>query len=247
MPESDVLQKKPRKRGRLLVFATLAVLLLCCVPPVWNYYRVAAVQDALNRDYEIIFGSAGRPEAMPEVLDKNLEKFLVSEGVTWDRVNPDIVYGERVRAMFRGSIAEIHIYYHEGIRGDLGTALLRFPQLKKLTVYENDSNPADYKLLCQRIRQLPDLEEVELGGQQITSDVLAELAGHPKLSKLNISLSGLLTTDVLETLKELPALKVFELGEIYGPDEKEWTSPALLARFRAALPGVAVKLPEPRK
>src|SRR5690606_32432855 len=137
--------------------------------------------------------------------------------------------------------------YHEGIRGDLGAALLRFPELKKLTVYENDSNPADYKLLCQRIRRLPDLEEVELGGQQLTSDGLAELAGHPKLSRLNISLGGLLIADVLTTLNELPALKVFELGNVYGPDEKNWESPGLPARFRAALPGVAVKLPEPRK
>lgn len=245
MPESEILQKKPRKRSRLLVFATFVVLLLCCVPLGWRYYRVAAVQNALNRDYEIIFGSAERPAAMPKVLDDNLQKFLKDKRGTWNRMNPDIIYGERVRAMFRGNVTEIQIYYHEGIRGDLGAALLRFPDLKKLTVFETDSHLADYKLLCQRIRQLPDLEEIELGGSQLTSDDIAPLAGHPKLRELIISNGGLLTTDVLDTLKDLPALKVLRVEGIYGFGEKEWASPALLARFRAALPGVAVKLPEP--
>jgi hypothetical protein len=245
MSESDALQQKPRKRSRWLIFATLAVLLLICVPFGWRYYRVAAVQDALVRDYEITFGSGERPSAMPKVLDENLEKFLVGKRGIWNRVNPDIIYGERVRAMFRGNITEIHIYYHEGFRGDLGAALLRFPELKKLTVSETDSHLADYKLLCLRIRELPELEEMELGGAHITSDALLPLAGHPKLRKLNISYSVLLTTDVLETLEELPALKILEVGKIHGPDEKEWESPALLARFREALPGVTVTLPEP--
>ncbi|HSI63253.1 MAG TPA: hypothetical protein VLE43_09035 [Candidatus Saccharimonadia bacterium] len=248
MPEPDIPQKKPRKRGRLLVFATLGVLLACCVPFAWRYYRVAAVQNALERDWEITFNAEERPPGMPQVLDDKLQELLRNMRNKGERGEVlHIIYGERVRAMFRGSITEIHIYYPVSFRGDLGTALLRFGELKKLTVFENEDHlpaEADYKLLCQRLRSSMALEELELGGGQITSDAVAPLAGHPKLKKLKISYSLRLTTDVLRTLKTLPALQTLEVGCAYGPNEDEWKAPALHARFRKELPGVTVTLPE---
>ena len=248
MPESDIPQKKPRKRGRLLVFAALAVLLLCGVPFVWNYYRVAAVQNTLARNWEITFGKEGRPDAMPKILDDKVQGLLGDKENRWGEQIPYVVYRERVRAMFRGRIEEVHIYYPVDIRGDLGAALLHFEGLRKLTFFENEEHlptEASYKLLCQRLRSAMNLEELELGGGQLTSDVIAPLAGHPKLNRLKISYSCRLTTDVLKTLKTLPALTILELKDIYGHDEEEWKSPALHARFREALPGVKLELPEP--
>jgi hypothetical protein len=150
--------------------------------------------------------------------------------------------------MFRGRIEEVHIYYPVDIRGDLGAALLHFGGLRKLTFFENEAHlptEASYKLLCQRLRSAVNLEELELGGGQLTSNAVAPLEGHPKLSKLKISYSCRLTADVLKTLKTLPSLTILEVKEIYGPDEEVWKSPALHARFRDDLPGVTLELPEP--
>ncbi|WP_170156950.1 hypothetical protein [Roseimicrobium gellanilyticum] len=242
---NDLLEKKSRgHRPRWHYFAALAVILLCWSLAAWRYYRIAAVQDALSRDYEISFGEP-RPFGMPEALDSAVQRYLVGKRETWKRYNPEIVYGERVRGIFRGSIREMGIYYHEGFRNDLGAALLRFPELKKLEIFENSSHKGDYKLLCESLRRLRNLEELELGGPQINDDAIASLAGHSKLKKLNISYSEFLTPDVLRTLKSLPNLDTLEIGDMYGPGEKEWRSPEVLARFREQLPGVTLKLPQP--
>jgi hypothetical protein len=243
---NDLLEKRPRKRSRHWPsFAALAVILLCGAVAAWRYYRVAAVQDALSRDYEIAFGDGKRPFLMPEVLDDALQKYLAGKSGTWKRYNPDIIYGERIRAILRGDITEIRIYYHEGFRNELGAALLRFPELKKLTISENSPHMGDYKLLCESIRKLPKLEELELRGDRIGDDDIASLAGHPKLKRLNLSGSDFLTPDVLRTLKSLPKLNALHVEGIYGPAEKEWKSPAVHSGFREQLPGVKMELPQP--
>ncbi|QIF02658.1 hypothetical protein [Roseimicrobium sp. ORNL1] len=248
MSEPEVSQKKPRKRGRLLVVTALAVLFLCFVPSGWNYYRVAAVQNALTRNWEITFGKEGKPDAMPGFLDDKVQALLGDKENRWGEQIPSVVYRERVRAMFRGRIEEVHIYYPVDIRGDLGAALLHFEGLRKFTFFENEKHlptEASYKLLCQRLRSAMNLEELELGGGQLTSDAIAPLAGHPKLSRLKISYSCRLTADVLKTLKTLPSLTTLEVKDICGPDEEEWNSPVLHARFHDALPSVTLELPKP--
>jgi hypothetical protein len=193
MAETEVTQKKPRTRGRLLVLATLVVLLLCCAPLGWQYYRVAAVQSAVVRNWEIMFDKEGRSDSMPKVLDDKLIEFLGNKENRWGEEIPYEVYRERVRALFRGRIEEILIYEHHGFRGDLGATLLHFPELKKLTVFENGElmpSEAELKLLCQRLRELPALEELELAGDQLSSGTLSPLAGHPKLRRLTSSAHG---------------------------------------------------------
>jgi hypothetical protein len=248
MSEPEVSQKKPRKRGRLLAFATLAVLALCCIPFGWRYYRAAAVQNALVRDWEISFEPQRQLSGGQDWVYDKLGRLMTGREELFGRENPEEIYPERVRVAFLGDITEIGIYYPEGFRGDLGAALLRFRELKKFTVYENEPyapTESDYKLLCQRLRELPALEEIELGGAQISSDALKPLAGHSMIRKLNLSYSTRLTTDVLHTLKSLPALQTLEIRSIFGPDEEKWKSPSLHLQFREALPGVTLELPQP--
>jgi hypothetical protein len=246
MSESnDLLEKSLRKLSpRWPTFAALAAILSCLSLAAWRYYRVAAIQNALSRDYEIIFDKSERPFGMPQTLDDALQKYLVDKRGTWKRYNPDIVYGERVRAVFRGSINEIHIYYHEGFRNELGAALLRFPELKKLTISESSPHLGDYKLLCESIRRLPKLEELELAGPHINDDAIALLRGHPKLKKFTI-LKGQLTPDILSTLRSLPKLDFLHVEGMHGPAEKAWRSPEVHAYFREQLPGVTIELPQP--
>jgi hypothetical protein len=248
MSEPEAAQKKPRKRGRLLVFATLVALCLCMMPSGWNYYRVAGVQNTLVRNWEIRFDKDGKPDAMPKILDDEVVELLGTADSKWMGEVRWEVYRERVRALFRGRIEEMIIYEHNGFRGDLGASLLHFPELKKLTVFElGEQMPLEeeLKLLCLRLRELTGLEELELAGDQLSSDALTPLAGHPKLRRIRLSDSNRLTTDVLETLKTLPALKYVEIEDIWGPDEEMWKSPQLHARLREALPGVMLTLPLP--
>ena len=181
---------------------------------------------------------------MPEILDYNLGKLLDEERL--DHQAHDTIYRDRVRAVFCESIEEIDIYDPLSFRGDVGEALLRFKELKRVAVLSAGSLPseADYKLLCQRLRELPNLEELSLAGEQITDDALAPLSGHPKLRMLDISFSVRLTGDVLQIFRKLPALESLDVG-VNGPNEEVWKSPALHARFREALPGVTLTLPPP--
>jgi len=243
--------KNPRTWLALAVAGIFTLLIWGGVQRVLN---VAAVQNAVQRDFEIGFGAPGRecPEFLPEFIDsaagKYLQRFAGSR--SYEREWPvhtsvrHIIYQERFRAFFRGPIREVHVFYCEAFTGDLGAALQRFPGLRRVTVSENEPDvptEADWKLLCMRLRSLPQLEEVELGGAWITDAAIAPLAGHPKLRSINISY-GRLTSACAKTFAGIPRLTKLQFEEqIYAGDA--WLTPEGQSAMNAALPAVSITYP----
>jgi hypothetical protein len=231
------------------LFATVLVaLILSRIPRV---REVVAIQDALQRKYEISFWSdnipgADRPSLLPVALDTAaagcFDKLFAR---TYGSTNYQIVYHERFRALFRGPLRDVHIYYPEAFQGDkLGAALLRLPELRHLTVKEVDpSRPteADWKLLFTRLRSAPNLETLDIGGDRITEDALTPLAGHPHLQSITIEYSRL-TPACARLFSSMPRLKLLHIDEtVYDGDS--WLTPAQAQAMAAALPGVTLELP----
>ena len=155
--------------------------------------------------------------------------------------NRDIVYQERFRALFRGPIQEIDVYYFEAFHGDLGAAFARFPSLRRVEVFDNFPTEPEWTHLCAKLRELPRLEEIELGGAWITDAAIAPLAGHPNLRTVTIEY-GRLTDGCTKTFATMPRLSKLRIGEQIYPGDA-WLSPEQTAAMTAALPSVTVEAP----
>ena len=243
-----------------ITLLTLAILSLLLFLPIKNVLDVTAVQNAVQRDWEIDFFDASRlPNGMPAMLPDRLndvawnyllEKFHYVPETSGDTPAKlhyrNVVYHERFKAFFRGPIEEINVYYFEAFHGDLGAAFARFPHLRRVTVVDNkDTLPteAEWTKLCTRLRALPNLESIELGGAWITDTALGPLAGHPHLRSLTITF-GRHTEACVKTFATLPHLTTFHFGNQYSEAETPLT-PEMKAAIIAALPGVTVEFPDP--
>src|SRR5204862_6364930 len=67
--------------------------------------------------------------------------------------------------------------YAEDITGDLGATLWRFPQLRSF-IYDDNEDPlpaeATWIRLCTWIRAMPKLDQIELGGGQLTDASISD-------------------------------------------------------------------------
>ena len=233
-----------RSRIKLaLILIFLAALGLLLWQPIQQARAVAAVQDSLDRAWEITFGDQDKPIALPDWLDDKTSEVL-TRIFRYDPDNRYSIHRARFRSLFRGPIEFIGIYYPENIRGDLGATLRRFPHLRRFTFFENEDDfptEADMTLLCTRLRSLPKLEEIELGGGQLTDAALAQLAGHPGLRTVEISFSQL-TPACAATFATMPRLTSLIIGQVIpanpGPLElSEKDKDAI----RTALPHVKIE------
>ena len=186
---------KPKTWFWLFAIAAAALFLWSCIERVTS---VAAVQNSLERAWEIDFNAGGCPASLPTVIDDKVYDFLFDRfpDKNGELLNRDIIWHERFRALFRGPIRDIKIYEPDAFRGDLGVALARFPELQRVSVDgsvgENYPTEANWTLLCTRLRSMTQLKEVELGGTWVTDAAIAPLAGHPSLRIILIN-NGQLT------------------------------------------------------
>ncbi len=231
-------------RLKVWLLSFLAVVLIFVVlGPVQHVLSLAAIQNAVQRDWEISFGwstGSDKPAFLPAWLDEAADDFFTRIlGYTHGDTNRDIVYRERFRAFFRGPIEDAHIYDFEGFRGDLGAALTRLPRLRRVTAYsmrEADSE-SEWTQLCTHLRTLPQLEELDIGGHQLTDRAVAPLAGAPQLRILRINCDPL-TPSSARTFASMPRLMELRLesqkfaGSAWPPEEE--------AAWTAALPKVHI-------
>jgi hypothetical protein len=239
-------------------FCVVSGLALILWRPVQRVLNVAAVQNAVQRDWEIGFGSPNGDHPPPMIgsfFDSTAEAFFnrffpspygyPNGDLPAKSVNRTPVYIERFRAFFRPPIQEVHVFYFEALCGDLGAALTRFPQLRRVTVVTEEEigspTEADWKTLCTKLRSLPHLEKVVLGGAWMTDTSIAPLSGHPQLRKVSI-LYGHLTPASTKTFASMPHLIRLELKESIYEGEMELSHDGQKA-MRAALPAVKIEFP----
>jgi hypothetical protein len=123
--------------------------------------------------------------------------------------------------------------------------LARFRDLRRVTAWAEDGEThpteSEWTLLCTHLRALPHLEELEIGGWQITDRAIAPLAGHPRLRTLSIS-AGRLSESSTKTFAALPRLAKLHIGEQLHEGDV-WLSPAQQAAMTAALPNIGIEFP----
>lgn len=235
----------------------IAILAFIVWQPVQHVLDLAAVQGTVQRDWEISFGcSTGpdKPALLPVRLDSAADDFfyrILGQTRGYDGSQPaktrnrDVVYRERFRAFFRGSIQDVHIYDFEEFHGDLGAVLARFRDLRRFTAWAEDSEThpteAEWTLLCTHLRALPHLEVIEIGGWQITDRAIAPLSEHPQLRSLSI-VAGRLSPSSATTFATLPRLTKLNLGEQLHEGDV-WPSTAQQAAMIAALPHTEIVFP----
>ena len=241
--------RKPKTWLSVFILAVIGLLLFV---PIKKALDVAAVQDAVQRDWEINFNeTVGVPTTIPPMLPPRIDSIAEDVfdqffGDTHGYSNRDIVYKNRFRSLFRGPIRDIVVYDFERFRGDLGAAFARFPSLRRVEViasYDAFPTEAEWTHFCVRLRELPRLEEIELGGTWITDAAIAPLAGHPNLRTVTITL-GSLTDGCTKTFASMPRLSKLHIeDQIHSEDQTAWLSPEQIAAMQAALPSVTVEIP----
>jgi len=242
-----------RKRTwTLLLIAAFVPILLGIV--IKQMLDVAAVQDTVQRDWEMAFTHTSgeeflRPQLLPKFIDDGVDRYLMKRYPDPKDFQNHVsyrysVYRERFRAMFRGPIREIRIFDPEGFRGDLGAALQRFPGLRLVEVRDlNMEIPAEneWELLCRRLRELPELETLHLEGHWITDAAIAPLSAHPRLRSLSITwgTGNGLTAASLKTFAAIPNLKELNIVA-QNPVDGVWLTAGVEAELVAARPGIKI-------
>lgn len=221
-------QKTKRALKGLLI---LGVVLLAC-RCFWAWQTVARIAGTVERHTEMGFGPLGEPDRFGRSVCQTID---VEE---WF---PRGVFDVVLRP-----VREFEIYYFEHLRGDLGKELQRFPHLKKVSIYDNmDGQPSEseWQRLLGWIRQMPDLEELDIGGDRLTDAALASLAGHPRLRMLTVDYSRL-TKRSLATFQSLHGLRQLSISDNYQPNFV--LLPLELDDIQGALPAVSVTYDGPR-
>lgn len=242
--------RTPILKRNIWVFVILGAsfALLLCIE-MKTAFDVAAVQNAVQRDWEISFGPISQPRKppmLPEFIDAEVWDYLFRHypepadpnAPAKARNRNEVTYA-RFLSLFRGPIREIHIYECEAFCGDLGAALARFPNLRCVTVFDDSITESEWTFFCKRLRALPRLEEIGLGGSWVTDAAIAPLATHPRLYTVSID-HGRLTTGGAKTFASIPHLTKLHIKE---SDEDVRLSVADRASMSLALPGVSIDFP----
>lgn len=218
----------------------LGIMLALCVigSRVVQWSEVAAIQNALPRNWEVSFNVDARPRFMPVFLD-DLAARLLSKvyAAEQGKRNTDVVYRERFRSLFRGPIRSVDIYYPDGFDERLANAISHMPQLERFGLNEHSGTiptEEDWDVVLRSVGQLPKLKELEISGDTLTTQAVHRLKGARKLQKLYIE--GCLDGTCLEGLENLHELRELEVVSSENEDGKEYGfSQASLAIFLPAL------------
>lgn len=240
------------KPVRQVILAAVAVLMVCSFFAVQRVTSIAAIQDALERDWEISFDGGGGqcPGALPRWLDDAAESVIrrvigpePAQPFLHQKLNRDVVWQERFRSLFLGRITEIEIYYPGRLRDDLGAALARCPSLRRLVIHRADFSNSDWAHVFAGLHRLRHLEELEISSYELRDSTIAPLAGQASLRKVEISL-GRLGTESIGTFARLPKLTELSLSESAiddGHESPEPVLPEMQQMFRGALPHVRIR------
>jgi len=212
------------------------LLLILIALGIQRIVDVAAIQNSVSRNWELGFDSddprTGRPRDLPAFVDEPVQHlFDWMFDSTVGTTNKQVVYDDLFRSLFRGPIHGITIYEPHMPRGDVGAALLRFPHLQQVWIgLAEQFTASDWTLLCKRLRLLPELQDVDLDGNNLTDTCIIPLSGHPRLRKITIG-GYQLTPMCLKTLSTLPSLTdvTIDQSSHFKPEDQKAMAAALPA------------------
>lgn len=215
-----------------LALAIAAVLFLWATARIiWATATVGHITSTVARSKEIGFGPIDEPDRLGHWIHRHVEL-------------PNWLHRAVFDVAFR-RVREFELYYPERLTGDLGTELLRLPELRRVRIDCNDFDEpteAQWTHLCSRLRELPKLEELELAGLRLSDAAIRPLSGHPRLRVVIVSQSCL-TPNCTETFASLPKLEWLSL-EAIGRDEDQWLTTSEGQRpLKDALPDVRLAFP----
>ncbi|MEO8351267.1 MAG: hypothetical protein ABI680_06010 [Chthoniobacteraceae bacterium] len=239
-------------RARKIFRISLILFVIVAVTGGWGVRRVAkvaAIQDALERDWEINFNDGALPSALPTSVDCAAENAIIwmlgppRETLYFaEKANRETIWQERFRALFRGRITVMEIYYPGRMRDDLGSALAQFPNLRHLEIHKPDFSDNDWPGVFAGLHRLHQLEELEIGSYELRDSSIRGLANQQSVRQVSITI-GKLSTECVETFRRLPRLTKLTFGSTVLDDGHDENGPPLRETqnlIRKALPGVKV-------
>ena len=231
MDKIQVIRRTALILGIMLV---VGIFVRCAI----RWSEVAAVQNSLQRNWEINFNSGGRPRFLPAFADNLAADALMKiyKADVGGR-NRGSVYRDRFQSLFRGPIRNLEIYGPDVFDEHLATAISRFGQLEHFGLRDDSGNGSTeeaWESLLQSAARLPKLTELEISGGLLTSRALRKLDGASKLKKLTVE--GALDGTCLDGIANLRELRELEITS-WENDEGDATgfSSASLAAFLPAL------------
>ncbi|MEM9478188.1 MAG: hypothetical protein AAGA58_00855 [Verrucomicrobiota bacterium] len=196
----------------------------------WN--AVAAVQNSMERNYEIVFNEWGKPNRLPEPFDEAMQKWADSKyGHTHGSTNIDVLHLERMRSLFRGRMEKIQIKYPYTIEEPLGEALARFP-LKEFSIRagENPShNAKEVDALFRGLGKIESLEKIEIfwvGFGKLTPTQIEPLIRCASLHTLKLD-GVTIDKASADALAKLSQLKVLEIRYYSTKEDHEYLQKAV--------------------
>lgn len=239
-----------RRKKLLAVLLIIGIATLFCgYQAVRRIADVAALQDSLERDWEILFDGKSIPSVLTPSIDRAAES-LIRRYLAPDpeylflgqKPNRAEALHDQFMALFRGRITEMEIYYPGRMRADLGAALARFRSLRRLKIQEADFSEKEWAYVFTGLQQLPYLEELDIGGQELRDRTLEPLAHMRSLRKVTISF-GRVAPECAETFARMPRLTelTFAAETVNdGHKEPEPPLPESQKMLKEALPQVKI-------
>jgi len=212
------------------ILLSLALLVFFWVRITWAAGVIKRVKGCVYRPDEMAFTFQSQPGDLRVKAAAYIPDF-------------DVFYDELLPLLFK-PVTEFEIFYFEGFYGDLGAELAQFKHLRRLAVCENLAEyptEPEWKQFCTHLRTLDHLEELQIGGQNLSDAALQPLSGHAALKRLRISMGPGITPGIVECVRTMPSLEelVFEQPSAV----RAWYEPGTQERFKAALPRVKVIFP----
>ncbi|WP_265595966.1 hypothetical protein [Verrucomicrobium sp. BvORR106] len=164
-----------------------------------------------------------KPRWMPSIGDDGIE--FLTRRLT---ANDELAYylHNRLRGTLGAKLPTIYITDVKSIKPGFHDALRQFSNAKAVVVSfsanSNELTEADATQVCEALRDLPKLRNIELDGVQFTDASIAPLAGHPTVNTLRLPASRI-TQASIPTLSSMPSLSTLLLitgtGNITPTDE----------------------------
>ena len=218
----------PFQKTKLVVKGLLVVSVALLVSRFfWAWRTATLIAATVEHPVRMEFGPLGEADRLGQAVRKHIHV---------ERWLPSSVFDLAFLP-----VRECKISSFGRMPGDLGRELEAFPRLQKIHIADRggkETSESDWQRLLSRIRQFPELVELEVSGDQISDVALAPLNGHQRLRTLTI-MGARLATDSLITFQSMPKLRQLYIFRNAGVGEV--ASPLYSEDLKRVLPNVTIE------